>query len=46
MSKIKEKLREEIEARRDDLVALTQDLIRMPTLNPPGHGYLEICEYG
>jgi succinyl-diaminopimelate desuccinylase len=31
--------------RRDDLVALTQDLIRIPTLNPPGDNYLEICEY-
>ena len=38
-------LNEAIEARRDDLIALTQDLIRMPTLNPPGIGYLEICEY-
>ena len=45
MIDIKEKLRQEIASRRDDLVALTQDLIRMPTLNPPGHGYLEICEY-
>ncbi|MEL6679615.1 MAG: acetylornithine deacetylase/succinyl-diaminopimelate desuccinylase family protein [Pseudomonadota bacterium] len=29
----------------EDLVALTRDLIRMPTVNPPGAGYLEICEY-
>jgi succinyl-diaminopimelate desuccinylase len=35
----------EIHARRDDLVALTQDLIRIPTVNPPGDRYLEICEY-
>ncbi len=35
----------EIAARRDDLIALTQDLIRIPTLNPPGQNYLEICEY-
>ena len=34
-----------IEARRDDLVALTQDLIRIPTLNPPGQDYRAICEY-
>ncbi len=34
-----------IAARRDDLVALTQDLIRIPTRNPPGENYLEICEY-
>jgi succinyl-diaminopimelate desuccinylase len=35
----------EIEARRDELVALTQDLIRIPTLNPPGEAYRDICEY-
>ena len=34
-----------IESRRDDLVALTRDLIRIPTLNPPGDKYLEICEF-
>lgn len=34
-----------IEARRDDLAALTADLIRIPTLNPPGEAYLEICEF-
>jgi succinyl-diaminopimelate desuccinylase len=34
-----------ISARRDDLVALTQDLIRIPTLNPPGANYREICDY-
>lgn len=36
---------EAIENRRDDLVALTQDLIRIPTLNPPGANYREICDY-
>ena len=35
----------EVDARRDDLVALTQALIRIPTLNPPGQNYLEICEF-
>lgn len=34
-----------IHAKRDDLVALTQDLIRIPTLNPPGQDYRAICEY-
>ncbi|WP_323717225.1 acetylornithine deacetylase/succinyl-diaminopimelate desuccinylase family protein [Paracoccus aminovorans] len=38
-------LRLEIESRRDDLIRLTQDLIRIPTLNPPGRHYLDICEY-
>jgi succinyl-diaminopimelate desuccinylase len=34
-----------IEAKRDELIALTQDLIRIPTLNPPGENYREICDY-
>jgi succinyl-diaminopimelate desuccinylase len=34
-----------IDARRDELIALTQDLIRIPTVNPPGENYLGICEY-
>ena len=32
-----------IEGGRDDLVQLTQDLIRIPTLNPPGENYQAIC---
>ncbi|MBB5516888.1 succinyl-diaminopimelate desuccinylase [Rubricella aquisinus] len=39
------RLMAEISAREADLIALTQDMVRMPTLNPPGRGYLEICEY-
>jgi succinyl-diaminopimelate desuccinylase len=35
----------EIAARRESLIALTQDLIRIPTLNPPGQHYREICDY-
>lgn len=31
-----------IEARRDDLIALTQELVRIPTINPPGDAY-EAC---
>ena len=42
---IRARLSEEIAARRDDLIALTQDLIRIPTLNPPGANYREICDY-
>ena len=38
-------LKNAIDARRDALIALTQDLIRIPTLNPPGRHYLDICEY-
>ncbi|MFQ6776795.1 acetylornithine deacetylase/succinyl-diaminopimelate desuccinylase family protein [Cereibacter sphaeroides] len=34
----------EVEARRVDLVALTQDLVRIPTLNPPGRNYRALCD--
>ncbi|MFK8032563.1 MAG: acetylornithine deacetylase/succinyl-diaminopimelate desuccinylase family protein [Hyphomicrobiales bacterium] len=34
-----------IDARREDLIELTQELIKIPTLNPPGNNYLEICEF-
>ena len=34
-----------LQERRDDLIALTQDLVRFPTLNPPGQDYRAICEY-
>ncbi|MCB1517618.1 MAG: acetylornithine deacetylase/succinyl-diaminopimelate desuccinylase family protein [Hyphomicrobiaceae bacterium] len=40
-----ENLLNEIEARRDDLISLTQDLVRIPTLNPPGDFYHDICVY-
>jgi len=33
-----------IAAREDELVALTQDLIRIPTINPPGDGYQACAE--
>mgnify|MGYP006276865999 CR=1 FL=1 len=33
-----------VAARRDALVALTQDLIRIPSLNPPGAEYRAVCE--
>ena len=39
------KLFRRIDAKRDDLISLTQDLIRIPTLNPPGENYRDICEY-
>src|SRR6056297_3824520 len=42
---LKERLSNEIAAREADLVALTQDLIRIPTLNPPGVNYRELCDY-
>lgn len=42
---LRERLSEEISARRDDLTALCQDLIRIPTLNPPGENYREICDF-
>ena len=39
-----ERLTEAIQSRRDALIALTQALIRVPTVNPPGENYREICE--
>ncbi|NKB28786.1 MAG: acetylornithine deacetylase/succinyl-diaminopimelate desuccinylase family protein [Rhodobacteraceae bacterium] len=34
-----------IAGKRDNLIELTQDLIRIPTLNPPGENYHAICDY-
>ncbi|SEP85054.1 acetylornithine deacetylase/succinyl-diaminopimelate desuccinylase family protein [Thalassovita taeanensis] len=42
---VTDRLCDEIDARRDDLIALTQDLIRIPTLNPPGENYRDICVF-
>jgi succinyl-diaminopimelate desuccinylase len=44
MTETLERIRAAIAARRDEVVALTQALIRMPTLNPPGAEYRPICE--
>ena len=38
------RLAQRIDDRRDDLIALTQALIRIPTLNPPGAHYRDICD--
>ena len=40
-----DRLKSEIAAREAPLVSLTQDLIRIPTRNPPGENYREICDY-
>lgn len=34
-----------IDEKQADLISLTQDLIRIPTLNPPGEFYRDICVY-
>jgi len=34
-----------IDSKRGALIALTQDLIKIPTLNPPGEFYRDICDY-
>ena len=39
------RLSAEIDRRRDDLVETTRELIRIPTLNPPGDHYRDICDY-
>src|SRR5471032_3279060 len=38
-------LLKEIEAREDEMVALTQALIRFPTVNPPGEAYRPCAEF-
>ncbi len=42
---IRDRLRSEIAQRADDVARLTSDLIRIPTLNPPGENYREICDF-
>ena len=44
-SDLRQRLRAEIEARRGDVIPLTQELVRIPTINPPGENYRQICEY-
>ena len=38
-------LSERIDSKRSELIALTQDLIRIPTLNPPGDFYTDCVNY-
>jgi succinyl-diaminopimelate desuccinylase len=40
-----EQLFRAVEARTEDLVALTADLIRFPTVNPPGDAYTPCAEF-
>jgi succinyl-diaminopimelate desuccinylase len=42
---LRDRLHTEIDGRRDDVTLLTQELIRIPTVNPPGDCYRDICEY-
>ena len=39
------RLNTEIDQRSEDLVETTRALIQIPTLNPPGDHYRDICEY-
>ncbi len=43
-SRVAARIAARIAERADDLVALTRALVRIPTLNPPGDNYREICE--
>jgi succinyl-diaminopimelate desuccinylase len=42
---MREKLFRAIEKRRDEIAALTADLIRFPTVNPPGEDYTPCAEF-
>ena len=39
------RLLKEIENRKSEIIQLTSELIKIPTVNPPGINYREICEY-
>ncbi len=39
-----DRLLDAVARRREALVALTQDLIRIPSVNPPGRHYREVCD--
>lgn len=41
---MEDSLRRAVTARRDEVIARARALIRVPTLNPPGARYREICE--
>ncbi len=41
---LRERIRNRVESLRDEVVALTQALIRIPTLNPPGDAYAPCAE--
>ena len=41
----RERVCEQIDGLRGELIQLTRDLVRIPTLNPPGANYREICEF-
>jgi succinyl-diaminopimelate desuccinylase len=40
-----ERLQRAVEDRRDEIVALTRDLIRFPTVNPPGEAYTPCARF-
>lgn len=40
-----ERVHDLIERRRDDVVELTRDLVRIPTINPPGENYGPCAEF-
>ena len=42
---MQDSLLQRIEDKRGELVALTQDLVRIPTINPPGDAYTDCAEF-
>ena len=45
MSELESRILAEVAARKGELTRLTQDLVRIPTLNPPGNAYRELVEW-
>jgi len=42
---LNDRLLEAVEARREEVIALTAELIRFPTVNPPGEAYTPCAEF-
>jgi len=40
-----DRLMARIDSMSEDLIQLTQDLVRIPSLNPPGELYRDVCDY-
>ncbi len=45
MNQHNQKILSLVDKKKENLIELTKELIKIPTLNPPGINYLEICEF-
>ena len=45
MNQHNQKILSLVDKKKENLIELTKELIKIPTLNPPGINYLEISEF-